>query len=994
MKRDVIIPLCVLLILMSAGAAYACGPFFAASYLVDGTERDGLVMTMPKSDFAMSVACIYTNQPPVQTNLFCAAYARGRACLDKREFADAIGWFEQCRKQARKHAEKHPGCADRSTGWMALAELHRGDYAACIRHYYECGDRRSLVSYVLPAIARRGLPAIDRIIDDDVALRVLAAYHHTMAATPGWGEPQHPDAYFHYEAAMQPSPEEARAAAAFVDNLNQALAARGKKLPTRYDDVLINVLRRRPDRYAMKDAFEANPETLTGIVRDETCRRVLVAWIVARSPFENLDYGGISVKLLAAVETALTNQQVADVDGILRLAYNAGDYDAAERWLALSDKQSVITQWIESKLLLRQGRFDDARDVLRRLLPSITPASDAAELCNYDNFFSCKEKCRVAEMVNSEIGLLELNRNDFLMAFDAFVRGKTWEDMAYVAEKVLTCDELDGYLRQHRNDKVLQQRTKGCTTTGTELAYLLARRYLRAGQLDKAIAWMPNDIQMKTWSEKNLLQQCARFVHALTIAKDVRQSPDTRADAYAVAARLATMELIGTETGPDWACYEGHYTKDAYFMGESWTQRYGTASVEQAGIVPGDDTRRAQRITGTKALYHATTAETSRVNAAWPTPCKRFHYRYYAADLAWQGAALLPCNSEKAAQILHEAGCLLMSRDLKAADRFYKEIAYRHGKTELGKRVRIKRWFLQASAWAAYVVNVPLQVTHSGSSAGEYIVVDVSGGPNAASYPVTYQDTAPPRDDTHKTSKIVLRMIPAGSFMMGSPAGELGRGDDETQHNVTLTNDFHMGIYEITQAQYANVTGVNPAYFQHGAHAAKRPVEQVSWGDVRGTWPGRTPDGATFIGKLQSKTGLAFDLPTEAQWEYACRAGTTRALNNNTDLQSTLQDPNMDILGRYRFNGGSGHEGDPVNGGTAAVGSFKPNAWGLYDTHGNVWEWCQDLYGDVHVLRECVLRGGSWSIYAGYCRSAHRAFDNQLYAYSDYGFRLALPAGQ
>jgi len=204
------------------------------------------------------------------------------------------------------------------------------------------------------------------------------------------------------------------------------------------------------------------------------------------------------------------------------------------------------------------------------------------------------------------------------------------------------------------------------------------------------------------------------------------------------------------------------------------------------------------------------------------------------------------------------------------------------------------------------------------------------------------------------------------------------------------------------------VMGANPSYFTQGTHAPTRPVEQVSWNMVRGgTWPGGTPTGTTFMGKLQSKAGLAFDLPTEAQWEYACRASTTKALNNNTNLQSTEQDPNMDILGRYFYNGGSNYTSDAVSGGSAACGSSLVNQWGLYDMHGNVWEWCLDWYaaysGDATdpegpattpAWPRRVLRSGAWIYEASRCRSAYRYLNTTDYASSRYGFRVALPAGQ
>jgi len=264
------------------------------------------------------------------------------------------------------------------------------------------------------------------------------------------------------------------------------------------------------------------------------------------------------------------------------------------------------------------------------------------------------------------------------------------------------------------------------------------------------------------------------------------------------------------------------------------------------------------------------------------------------------------------------------------------------------------------------------------SDEGECLVVDVSDGPSATNYPVTRLSCPPVLNDEYKTTKILLRMLPAGNFVMGSPIGELGRNANETQHRVTLSSNFYMGVFEITQGQYSNVMGSNPAYFPQGTNGPKRPVEQVSWNTIRGgIWPGSpagsgAPTNTSFMGVLRAKTGLAFDLPTEAQWEYACRAGTTNALNNNTNLTNIYSDGNMDILGRYWYNGGYACSTNPVSGAHTVAGSYLVNNWGLYDMHGNVWEWCLDWYVSSYGGNATdpqgpatgsvrVIRGGSWS---------------------------------
>ena len=280
-----------------------------------------------------------------------------------------------------------------------------------------------------------------------------------------------------------------------------------------------------------------------------------------------------------------------------------------------------------------------------------------------------------------------------------------------------------------------------------------------------------------------------------------------------------------------------------------------------------------------------------------------------------------------------------------------------------------------------------------------YLVINLSGGMGAANYPVTYYaSNAVPggaNSDAYKTTNLLMRLIPKGSFTMGSPADELGRNVEEMKHTVTLTMDFYIGVFEVTQRQWELVMGNKPSYFNNATYYASRPVEQVSYFEIRENpansydpavdWPANSVvNAASFMGKLRAKTGLAtFDLPTESQWEYACRAGTTTALNSGKNLNSTTTDANMAEVGRYLRNGGSGYTQDgDTSGGTAKVGTYRANAWGLYDMHGNAWEWCLDWYGTYPDTVSDpagagggfyrVARGGDWYEFASSCRSAFR----------------------
>jgi formylglycine-generating enzyme required for sulfatase activity len=274
--------------------------------------------------------------------------------------------------------------------------------------------------------------------------------------------------------------------------------------------------------------------------------------------------------------------------------------------------------------------------------------------------------------------------------------------------------------------------------------------------------------------------------------------------------------------------------------------------------------------------------------------------------------------------------------------------------------------------------------------------------------------TTPPdlSDDACRTTELWLRWIPAGTFTMGSPEDELWRYSDERQHQVTLTSGYFIGLFEVTQKQWKLVMGGNPSYYKGDT----RPVENVSYKDIRGSslgagWPsgGHAVDADSFLGKLRAKTGgLLFDLPTEAQWEYACRAGTTTALNSGKNLTDKFECPNMSEVGRYYLNRGDGKGGYSEH---TKVGSYLANAWGVYDMHGNVYEWCLDWRGDYPTEQVSdpsgatsgsrrMLRGGYWNHNYGYperCRSACRFSRDPSYRYDtdrpldsrvDFGFRV------
>jgi len=229
-------------------------------------------------------------------------------------------------------------------------------------------------------------------------------------------------------------------------------------------------------------------------------------------------------------------------------------------------------------------------------------------------------------------------------------------------------------------------------------------------------------------------------------------------------------------------------------------------------------------------------------------------------------------------------------------------------------------------------------------------------------------------------AKFVL--IPAGAFMRGSPEKEPDRSSNEKQYKVKISKPFYMQTTEVTQGQWQKVMGNNPSEFKNCGDDC--PVEQVSWNDAQ-----------EFIKKLNKIEGTnKYRLPTEAEWEYAARAGTTTPFYTGNCLSTNQANYN----GNFPLTGcPKGEYRDK----TVRVGSFAPNAWGLYDMYGNVWQWCQDWFGDYTWMsrlsdpsgplsgKDRAMRGGCWSDGAKYCRSAHRLYFKPTGATRYIGFRLA-----
>ena len=321
-----------------------------------------------------------------------------------------------------------------------------------------------------------------------------------------------------------------------------------------------------------------------------------------------------------------------------------------------------------------------------------------------------------------------------------------------------------------------------------------------------------------------------------------------------------------------------------------------------------------------------------------------------------------------------------------------------------------------------------------------YMVVDISDGaqPNTQKY-YHAADFVPGgvTNSIYKTTKLLMRKIMAKNveWTMGSTTLENQNRQTarEATHQVKLDGNYYIGVYEITQSQWSQVATNSTISANFTTERFMRPMDNVCYNEIRNAantttanasynWP-NDPNPSSFLGLLRSKTGIDFDLPSEAQWEFAARAGNGVGYwNDGSAILNATTDANLNLLGRYQYNGGkigTNSGTDPaanceaVNG-TAIVGSYLPNAWGLYDMHGNVWEWCLDWYEDninahggaVNINPSVpantlsgvsganrLKRGGSWNGAAGYCRPAYRNGHSPTSRDNNNGFRVACTAG-
>ena len=438
--------------------------------------------------------------------------------------------------------------------------------------------------------------------------------------------------------------------------------------------------------------FAMDHSVLHQLATDSTAQQVLTAYLMSR----HYPLGGVSAnateELIGSWLDAVEQGGAIEIEAADRLAlaaYRRGLFEQAASWLKRA-KPSAMAQWLRAKLLLRSGNVSEATKLLAQVTrlfsregewpdPPLRDTDNPSQSSEWDEDSPIRQAA-------GELGVLQLSRREYYQALDTLLRAGFWTDAAYVAENVLAPDELMAYVDRHwpepEEDSPLKlSEDKDAEASGglvslaattTQIRYLVARRLARLQRWQEAFDFYP-----QKWRAR-----FREFVQDITDGRDPSASAADRALALwnaAHTARYEGMELFGTELEPDWHVHDGQYDP-------GHLTRLRTTDPKE----PRDDSHRtAERST----LSGSSPDERRRIGEHRSKPDHRFHYRYIAADLAWEGAQLMPNDGDDTARLLWQAGTWLKARDPVAADRFYKALVRRCRHTALGQAADQLRWF-------------------------------------------------------------------------------------------------------------------------------------------------------------------------------------------------------------------------------------------------------------------------------------------------------------
>lgn len=665
----------------NAGAACACGPFFPNRLLMHG---DHAVLWAPVADFRLEIerlkpvnAAAFPAVTPAEVYYDKSAHAPQTAAADRAELRAALVNLPMAAERREALLAQHEALREALCAYADQRAAHA---------WRQTGDAPALPDVAVPA----GLPA-----EFELYLRGAVAYHRDErdAARRAWQAvltlpPEQRRyrstwaAFMLGKVALEAEPAraiehfrqvrelarggfadrlglassslgwEARAELA-RDHVEQAIALYLQQLATEDATAVWSL------RIVVERILKQGDEALARAACDDGSRRVVTAYLLAHggprvyvTEPPARPYAQRWLEMLEAVGV----HDLTGADRLAWVAYQAGAFGAAERWLSAAPRESAIANWIRAKLLLRAGKLDQG---MQELALAARQLPDCEEWTNLNSDFpdDYERGCITpGGRALGELGVLRLARAQYVEALDALLRANYWMDAAYVAERVLTANELVEYVSRNWAGQNPPE-----DSTAFRIRHLLARRLVRSGRATEARAFLP----------PQYFQHLDAYVAALRRGRDSAQPNGVRGQALWKAARKCRyhgLELMGAELEPDWyAAYEANFE-----------------------LPPVPRTRAAG---GPLMLTASTPDERARTARSAITPAKRWHYRYLAAELAWEAAALLPDGEDETARVLCEAGSWLKDKDPQAADRFYKALVRRCGATTLGREAERRRWF-------------------------------------------------------------------------------------------------------------------------------------------------------------------------------------------------------------------------------------------------------------------------------------------------------------
>jgi len=558
-----------------------------------------------------------------------AAFMLGKVSLKEKDFPKATQWFQRARELAKAGFADSLGLAAESYGWEGRAEWkqdHPEKAASLFMNQLALGDASAVVS-----------------------LKALIPDREPAGGLLNYGpEPEEREAWTDEQKRDEEQKEMAKLKVAAQDPLLRRL-------------VTVHILATAvsPDYYYNE-----------GLKKDGVNRSA--RW------FNIIKQANLS--------------QVEDAEYLGWIAYNEGDYKGAAHWLELSKGDSAAALWLKAKLQLRAGKFADATNTMAQAIKimrtSPAYASREGEEWATEDLSGKGEYWGFASRASGDLGGLQLARGDFVQALDVLFKGELWEDAAFVAERVLTANELKQYvdaLPQTEPPKEGEDYYK-------KLRYLLGRRLVREDRYDDAKQYLPPPYD-------KILE---KYVKALKDGANEKLSKTERAHAWFTAAWLARydgMELMGTEGPPD-AFAEGGSFEMPDLAKERRSGAYQTIAYDKEGKASYDENGNP-KMKSVPALLKASAKEVQRLNTNKIAPDIRFHYRLIAGALAIKAAALLPDNSEEVADVVNTAGLWVKDRDEATGNRYMHIIERRCSNTEIGRAAIAKHWFVsQQGSWS------------------------------------------------------------------------------------------------------------------------------------------------------------------------------------------------------------------------------------------------------------------------------------------------------